>query len=266
MSSKPATYEQFMDLIANVSPGRLQSQSQLIIDRFRKTQEIPSRFSPTTFFVDYTTRKYLYIDKTCLDVVGYPDIYYYEKGHEGFLKQTHPLDYDIVNTKIFSVNLDYLKNIPGERYPDIVFSHNFRLKDTTERFRVIVQRYSYVPGEVASKPIGVIGVAFDITHFKNDLSIVHTIEETSLYDNELVNKLIYKKTYALLEAVLQKNLGKREIQVLKLLSEGLNSKQIADKLKISINTVNNHRKNMLQKTGCKSSPEMLNFAIKHGLL
>jgi len=35
---------------------------------------------------------------------------------------------------------------------------------------------------------------------------------------------------------------------------------------LSVHTVNNHRKNMLQKTNCKTSGELLNYALKHGHL
>lgn len=49
----------------------------------------------------------------------------------------------------------------------------------------------------------------------------------------------------------------REKEVLSLIASGFGSKQIADKLNISINTVGNHRSNMLLKTGAKSSAELV---------
>ncbi|HEX3165392.1 MAG TPA: LuxR C-terminal-related transcriptional regulator, partial [Chitinophagaceae bacterium] len=54
--------------------------------------------------------------------------------------------------------------------------------------------------------------------------------------------------------------------VLKYLADGLSSKQIAGKLNISINTINNHRKKMLLKTNCKSSAELISYTAKHGIL
>lgn len=63
-----------------------------------------------------------------------------------------------------------------------------------------------------------------------------------------------------------KGLSSREIEILKHMAEGLSSKQIARILSLSINTVNNHRKSMLSKTNCQSSSELVNFAIRHGLL
>ena len=49
----------------------------------------------------------------------------------------------------------------------------------------------------------------------------------------------------------------REKEILVLIAQGMSSKQIAGKLSISQNTVSNHRKNMLDKAGAKSSAELV---------
>ena len=54
-------------------------------------------------------------------------------------------------------------------------------------------------------------------------------------------------------------LTKREQEVLAFIAEGWSTKQIAGKLFISINTVANHRRNMLRKTGARSSAEMVQY-------
>ena len=53
------------------------------------------------------------------------------------------------------------------------------------------------------------------------------------------------------------NLTQREKEILSHIAAGLSSKQIAGRLAISENTVANHRKNMLCKTGAKSSAELI---------
>ncbi|GAB4044245.1 response regulator transcription factor [Spirosoma litoris] len=63
-----------------------------------------------------------------------------------------------------------------------------------------------------------------------------------------------------------KLLSKREIEILKWAIEGYSSKQIADKLFLSFNTVNTHRRNMLRKTNSQNSMDLLRYAIQHGLL
>ena len=60
--------------------------------------------------------------------------------------------------------------------------------------------------------------------------------------------------------------SKREIEVLLYLARGFQSTQIAEKLFLSKHTVNNHRKNMLRKTGLKNSAELVRFGLENGLL
>lgn len=61
-------------------------------------------------------------------------------------------------------------------------------------------------------------------------------------------------------------LGARESQVLALICNGLKSHEIAESLNISIHTVNNHRKSILKKTDCASTPALVHWAKTHGLI
>ncbi len=61
-------------------------------------------------------------------------------------------------------------------------------------------------------------------------------------------------------------LSDREIEVLKLVAQGLMNKEIADKLCISIHTVISHRKNINRKTGIKSVAGLTVYAIMQGYI
>ncbi|WP_211362155.1 response regulator transcription factor [Aequorivita antarctica] len=61
-------------------------------------------------------------------------------------------------------------------------------------------------------------------------------------------------------------LTKRELEILKLVKTGLLSKEISNKLSISVHTVNTHRQRFLEKLGANNSFEALLFATKFGLL
>ncbi len=61
-------------------------------------------------------------------------------------------------------------------------------------------------------------------------------------------------------------LSDRELEVLKLLAQGRNSKQIADRLSISKNTVDSHRRHILDKLNCESLADLTRYAIREGLL
>lgn len=64
----------------------------------------------------------------------------------------------------------------------------------------------------------------------------------------------------------QVELTKREIEILKHVKDGLLSKEISNKLSISVHTVNTHRQRFLEKLGANNSLEAVIFAAKFGLL
>ena len=59
-------------------------------------------------------------------------------------------------------------------------------------------------------------------------------------------------------------LSEREREVLKLLAEGKNAKEIAYDLSISKNTVDVHRRHIMEKTGCSSMAGLVRYAIREG--
>ena len=58
----------------------------------------------------------------------------------------------------------------------------------------------------------------------------------------------------------------REREVLQLLAEGDSTKEIADKLNLSVPTVHTHRQHIMQKTGTRSVVDLVHYAIREGLI
>lgn len=58
----------------------------------------------------------------------------------------------------------------------------------------------------------------------------------------------------------------RELDVLKLISEGMTDTEMAEKLFISSHTVNSHRKNLLSKFNAKNSAVLVKKALEKGLI
>ena len=61
-------------------------------------------------------------------------------------------------------------------------------------------------------------------------------------------------------------LTKREVEILGLISQGLDSRNISDRLFISVNTVNNHRQNILSKTRSGNISQAMIYARRIGIL
>jgi DNA-binding NarL/FixJ family response regulator len=58
---------------------------------------------------------------------------------------------------------------------------------------------------------------------------------------------------------------KKEMDILQLLGEGSTTKEIAQQLNISLNTVKVHRKNIMQKLDIHESAKLIRYAIKEGI-
>lgn len=58
----------------------------------------------------------------------------------------------------------------------------------------------------------------------------------------------------------------REIQIVKLIAQGLSSKMIAEELNLSPHTIYTHRKNVMKKLRFKSSSELVLYAVNTGII
>ena len=68
------------------------------------------------------------------------------------------------------------------------------------------------------------------------------------------------------EAIPNQALSPREVQVATLLASGQSAREIADKLHISLGTVDTHRRNLMQKLDLHSVVDLTRYAIRTGLI
>jgi len=56
----------------------------------------------------------------------------------------------------------------------------------------------------------------------------------------------------------------REIEVLSLVAQGYTNRQVADRLSLSVRTVESHRANLMEKLGLHSRVELVRYAVREG--
>lgn len=66
--------------------------------------------------------------------------------------------------------------------------------------------------------------------------------------------------------MVQDDLTPRELEVLTLIAEGMTNPEIAEKLVISVKTVDRHRENIMRKLNLHSRIDLVKYAIKMGLI
>ena len=83
----------------------------------------------------------------------------------------------------------------------------------------------------------------------------------------LLNKYITRLQNEDNEAVSSlKNLSTREIEIIKLWGSSQTNKEIADKLFISVRTVESHKNHIMQKLNLKTAVDLVKFAIKNNII
>lgn len=98
------------------------------------------------------------------------------------------------------------------------------------------------------------------------LQAMHRIIAGGTYFSQDIVPIIYNQYHKQkLQDEQLSQISQREKEVLALIVKELTSEEIGEKLFISKKTVDNHRQNLLEKTGCKSTVGLVKFAIKNGL-
>jgi DNA-binding NarL/FixJ family response regulator len=86
------------------------------------------------------------------------------------------------------------------------------------------------------------------------------------YSLEIQNSLQGKSNKNVSNLNLKEEISEREMEILKLLCDGLSPKEIADKLFLSHRTVETHKNNIMQKFEVNSVAKLISIAIKNRIV
>jgi DNA-binding CsgD family transcriptional regulator len=245
---------QFRKLFGDSGPELSPSTSPLFA-------ETPASKFNAAFFLDLISHRYTHMDDSCKDLVGYSSKYLIDGGVDSWVDMWSPVQVDIYCNKLLPVIGKYLAEIDPKRAQNYVFTTSYSVRSQQGDIRIILERVVYLYHPMSPSPVAIAGFGSDITHFAEADKTIQTLEDWSRQGE---SRLIFKNV--LFHHSEKAALSKKELEILKWITDGYSSKQVADKLKISRHTVNNHRKNMLEKTGCSNSLELVKYAIAKGLL
>ena len=192
-----------------------------------------------TFVVDVYKSKYVYASSNFADLLGYDSnkIATLERQGNYLESRFHPDDFDqLVDLQIKLGQFIY--SLPVEQYVRV-----------TNRLQVLEQGLS-------GKAWLILGNMSISPDQKNSEQVDCTV--LNLRNGELFSPALLSSPTI--------HLTKRETEIFHLIQKGLLSKEIANKLQISIHTVNIHRQNLLHKLEVQNSIEAINKGIELGLL
>lgn len=90
------------------------------------------------------------------------------------------------------------------------------------------------------------------------------------FNSEITKALLTGETTSnapyIKQSSLVNELTSREIEIIKLVSEGMTNSQIGEKLHISPRTVDSHRTNLMKKIEVRNVASLIRFAFKNGII
>jgi DNA-binding CsgD family transcriptional regulator len=176
-----------------------------------------------------------------------------------FKEATHPEDLnrnELGLAKLFKLGHELFVSKKGE----ILISTNFRFRNITGNYtNQLVQCYLFYTA-IPKDAVYLININTDISWCK------WCKKTRSGFHYYLGNDLSYFR-YPDEELLMTGNIfSDREFEIIKLVHEGLDSEQIAEKLFLSKHTVNTHRKNILEKTGKAHISDLIYYLQERGQL
>ena len=113
---------------------------------------------------------------------------------------------------------------------------------------------------------GAKGFLLKDSEFDEVVEAVRTVCEGGTYFSALLLESLSQSLRSV-ECIDERDmLSEREVEILVGICQGLSTQEIADRHFISKRTVDKHRANILEKSGCKNTASLVVYAIKNGLV
>jgi DNA-binding CsgD family transcriptional regulator len=234
-----------------------------MLEQLRKFFAFQPSLLPSFFVLDYSSKNYLVFSDSIKSIIGYDARDFLD--HRGLYLTIDIAQKDhlaSLDKKVFPKTLDFLRSIPARDQQNYIISYNNQFKNKVGQLVSVLQKAIYISSEKTGLPLFCVGMVTDITGFKRDRTVVHTIERVDSKDHS--SHVIERNCYYLFDE--EAMLTKQEINVVKWMADGLSTKMIAHKLWLSENTIANHRKNMLKKTNTKNVAQLIAFVIRNNII
>lgn len=185
------------------------------------------------------------------------------KKQPSFLKDiidlVHPNDIEFV-LNAEKMSIDKMIEIGWEHMQNLKVSYCFRMKTHKGNYEMFHHQAIHISKNQDGKLWHALNVHTNIQHITQQNSYSALI--IGIGGREDIHHMQYVKNQQ--ESLPIKHLTHRELQVLSLLAYGNSAKKISEILELSYHTVTTHRRNMLQKSGCKNISELIKKSIEWG--
>lgn len=212
--------------------------------------------------IPITNRQCLYIvnfiDRAVIYHKGVKELLGYDEDEitiDLVLDYVHPDDKDVVMRVVKGV-IEYATS-NKLTLSETCLSVSYRVRKKNGEYLKVMRQTSLLDGNDEGMMVSCFSILSDISYMETSNRVEWVFEGPEI-DREEFKKYIYDSYKGFF--------SKRETEILKFLREGYTSRQLSEKLFISKDTVDTHRKNMLRKSGCGNTRELVNYALNNGVI
>ncbi len=254
-------YRKCLDAVSNISGVDSEKSTEKYLQEMGFFNKDTTYLNAVYGIMDMSNLSFKYIVNTDI-ALGIPVENFLQKGFSQFLGSMVPDSKNVSSIPtLFKFMTDSIREAPIEIRTNFI-AYGFGMKH-------------YRPGgQPFHTMVQIFGLEFDENGmptlcFIVDQDIEHLIKMTDNYLGRLsFNGGEFITTFSSKDQVMKKQdiFTERELDILKLLLKGFESKQIGDKLFISSNTVDNHRKNMIRKVDARDTTALIQISKQLGIL
>jgi DNA-binding CsgD family transcriptional regulator len=250
--TKPYSYSIYFDFLESYLPsGFLNIKADdPIIQQLNQVMEENDQFITVA---DLAQIKFLYVSERIRQMIGVePD----QLNPSHFVEVTHPDDlsrFGLLRAQTFVVEKEVLETNKGSA----LVSFTIRIRNTSGvYFNCLCQAYFFY-SQIPHNAVYLLQVISNVDRFGKKKHGFHHYKGKDLSYFRFPDRELLK---------IGPDFSEREFEIIKLIESGLSSKQIADKLFISVHTVNTHRRNILEQCGKDNISNLIYELNERGLL
>jgi DNA-binding CsgD family transcriptional regulator len=209
---------------------------------------------------DMLRREHVFCSINFQDLFGYDLERIATEGNAYFDSRVHPYDHlQLLRTGV--ENMRTYNKLPKAERGEYKVVNEYRIRNRDEQYVRILEQHQALECDVH----GNIWLSLSVMDISPTQDL--NLGLRSCFINYKTGKVLrVDASPAGPNADLPPSLSPREREILGLIGDGLLSKEISDRLSISIHTVNTHRQRILEKLNADNSMEAVNFARGLGLL
>lgn len=202
---------------------------------------------------DYIEITLLYVSGSCEDFF---DVACKNMTPAIYFENTHPDDmyrHALGRSKVFQVVADIFQ----KKIEDTILSTHFRTKISSGEYRDLLYQMYLMYSAIPYPTVYGFQINTDITNMVRDQKGYHYYfgNDKSLFRYPDEKLLTMGNVFS-----------KREFEIIQYIAQGLESHEIAEKLFLSVHTVNTHRRNILIKTGKRNTHELVHELKERGVI